>query len=99
MSSRRSFLSSVARTGVALPVMAPALRPSAIRNLLEADRMSGGRAATALADDESYWGEIQRAFDSDRSIINLNNGGGSPAPTHVLEQMIRDLKFSNEEPV
>ena len=50
-------------------------------------------------DDEDYWGEIQRAFDLDRSMVNLNNGGCSPAPTHVLEQMIRDLKFSNELPV
>ena len=31
-------------------------------------------------------------------MINLNNGGCSPAPSHVLEQMIRDLKFSNELP-
>jgi selenocysteine lyase/cysteine desulfurase len=32
-------------------------------------------------------------------MVNLNNGGCSPAPTHVLEQMIRDLRFSNELPV
>ncbi len=50
-------------------------------------------------DDEDYWAEIQRAFDCDRTITNLNNGGCSPTPTHVLEQMIRDLKFSNELPV
>ena len=56
-------------------------------------------APAAVADDESYWNEIQRAFDLDRTMINLNNGGCSPAPTHVLEQMIRDLKFSNELPV
>ena len=61
--------------------------------------MSGPTAARAGSTDEGYWGEIQRAFDCDRSIINLNNGGVSPAPTHVLEQMIRDLKFSNEAPV
>src|SRR5947207_9274375 len=99
MSSRRSFLSAVARAGVALPVMTPGLRPSAFRRLLSAEQMAGGRAAGALADDESYWAEIQRAFDLDRTMINLNNGGCSPAPTHVLEQMIRDLRFSNELPV
>jgi isopenicillin-N epimerase len=32
-------------------------------------------------------------------MINLNNGGCSPAPTHVLEQMIRDTHFVNELPV
>ena len=47
----------------------------------------------------AYWSEIQRAFDADRTLINLNNGGVSPTPTHVLEAMIRDLRFSNEVPV
>lgn len=31
--------------------------------------------------------------------MNLNNGGCSAALTHVLEAMIRDLRFSNEIPV
>ncbi len=52
-----------------------------------------------FAADEDFWEPIQRAFDLDRTWINLNNGGCSPAPTHVLEQMIRDLKYSNELPV
>jgi selenocysteine lyase/cysteine desulfurase len=51
------------------------------------------------ANDEAYWAQIQQAFDADRTLINLNNGGVSPAPTHVLEAMIRDLRFSNEIPV
>ena len=49
--------------------------------------------------DEDYWSEIARAFDVDRTLINLNNGGCSPAPAHVLDAMIRDLRFSNEIPV
>ena len=63
------------------------------------NRSPAGRAAVSVAEDETYWREIQRAFDLDRTMINLNNGGCSPAPTHVLEQMIRDLRFSNELPV
>lgn len=55
--------------------------------------------SAAFAADEDFWEPVQRAFDLDRSWINLNNGGCSPAPTHVLEQMIRDLKYSNELPV
>jgi selenocysteine lyase/cysteine desulfurase len=71
------------------------MRGDAIRRALE----SSHRASVGAADDEDYWGEIQRAFDCDRSMVNLNNGGCSPTPTHVLEQMIRDLRFSNELPV
>jgi selenocysteine lyase/cysteine desulfurase len=81
--------------GVSLPVM----RESAFRRLLEAEPIAGVRQPIAVAEDETYWREIQRAFDLDRTMVNLNNGGCSPAPSHVLEQMIRDLKFSNELPV
>jgi selenocysteine lyase/cysteine desulfurase len=69
-------------------------RPDAIRRAVRAT----GRLHGA-PDDERYWGEIQRAFDADRTMINLNNGGVCPTPTHVLDQMIRDLRFSNELPV
>jgi selenocysteine lyase/cysteine desulfurase len=95
MTTRRSFFASVASASVTLPAM----RATAFRRLVEAEPIATGRASTAVAEDETYWREIQRAFDLDRTMVNLNNGGCSPAPTHVLEQMIRDLKFSNELPV
>ena len=94
LTDRRSFLTSLAGAAVV-----PAFTERAIRHLGEASRIAGARPAAAVADDESYWSEIQRAFDADRTMINLNNGGCSPTPTHVLEQMIRDLRFSNELPV
>jgi len=74
------------------------MRSSAFGQLFRAEPIAGTRGAAAVAEDETYWREIQRAFDLDRTMINLNNGGCSPAPSHVLEQMIRDLKFSNELP-
>ncbi|HEX4685090.1 MAG TPA: aminotransferase class V-fold PLP-dependent enzyme [Gemmatimonadaceae bacterium] len=98
MTSRRTFVSSAVSmlgAGASLPVM----RPTAFAQLFRAEPIAGTRAATSVAEDETYWREIQRAFDLDRTMINLNNGGCSPAPTHVLEQMIRDLRFSNELPV
>ena len=95
MTDRRSFLASLAGAAA----VAPMFRGTAIRQLIRADDVAGKRPATALADDETYWAEIQRAFDADRTMINLNNGGCCPTPTHVLEQMIRDLRFSNELPV
>jgi selenocysteine lyase/cysteine desulfurase len=75
------------------------MRQSAFRHLFAAEPIAGPRAAVSVAEDETYWREIQRAFDLDRTMVNLNNGGCSPAPTHVLEQMIRDIRFSNELPV
>ena len=95
MSSRREFVQSVVGAGAALPMF----RPDALRRAVGAtDRLTSPDPRRA-AEDESYWGEIQRAFDLDRTMINLNNGGVCPSPTHVLEQMIRDLRFSNELPV
>lgn len=95
MTSRRGFLAGLAGAGLALPTF----RAHAFATLLRGETIAGAREPAALADDEMYWSEIQRAFDVDRTLINLNNGGVSPAPSHVLEQMIRDLKFSNEAPV
>jgi isopenicillin-N epimerase len=95
MPSRRTFVASMLGASTALPTM----RADAFRHLLRAGERAGGLSPAVAADDEVYWGEIQRAFDIDRTMVNLNNGGCSPAPTHVLEQMIRDLRFSNELPV
>jgi isopenicillin-N epimerase len=97
MADRRAFLHSVAATAATLTL--PTFNPRAIRRLTDAHVIAGARPADSLADDEAYWSEIQRAFDLDRTMINLNNGGCSPAPTHVLDQMIRDIRFSNELPV
>lgn len=52
-----------------------------------------------LARDEKFWGEVQNAFTVDRSLVNLNNGGVSPTPGHVLEAMKRDLDYANQMPV
>lgn len=92
---RRSFVSALSAAAVTLP----AFRANAMRQVRHANAIAGDRSPALLADDELYWAQIQRAFDADRTMINLNNGGISPTPSHVLEQMIRDLKFTNELPV
>ena len=74
-------------------------RENAIASLFRANLIAGDRSPESVAEDETYWSLIQRAFDVDRTMINLNNGGVSPTPSHVLEAMIRDLKFTNELPV
>ena len=52
-----------------------------------------------VARDEAFWHEVQQAFTVDRTLINLNNGGVSPAPRIVQEAMKRHLDYSNEAPV
>src|SRR5688572_33065490 len=95
MTDRRAFVSSLLSTAIGVPV----LNSFAVRKLAEAAEIAGSRAPASLAEDEVYWGQIRRAFELDDTLTNLNNGWSSPAPSHVLEQMIRDLRFSNELPV
>src|SRR5688572_6569282 len=96
MTTRRSFVSGLAVAGLGTTAM---FRENAIASLFKASMIAGDRSPEEVAEDESYWAEIQRAFDADRTMINLNNGGISPTPSHVLEAMIRDLRFTNELPV
>lgn len=95
MADRRSFVASMLGAGIALP----AFHERSIARVLRARTLAGDAPAPAVAQDEAYWAEIQRAFDTDRTMVNLNNGGCCPTPSHVLDAMIRDLKFSNELPV
>ncbi|HEX9165232.1 MAG TPA: aminotransferase class V-fold PLP-dependent enzyme [Gemmatimonadales bacterium] len=95
MTSRRSFVASMVGAGAALP----AFSEGAMARVLSARGATLAASPASLAEDESYWGEIQRAFEVDRTMVNLNNGGVCPTPTHVLDAMVRDLRFSNELPV
>ena len=95
---RRALLSRLGM-GLSAGLLLPSFRADAASRLLSASRSAEGRLPSELARDEAYWSDIARAFDVDRTLVNLNNGGCSPAPTHVLDAMIRDLKFSNEIPV
>jgi isopenicillin-N epimerase len=94
LATRRSFLAA-AGTGA----LTAAFRGDALARAAGAGKDAAQTPPCDLATDETYWGQIQRSFDTDRTIINFNNGGVCPTPTHVLEQMIRDLRFTNESPV
>ncbi|HEY7370465.1 MAG TPA: aminotransferase class V-fold PLP-dependent enzyme [Thermoanaerobaculia bacterium] len=90
--SRRALLRGLAATA------APILIPRASAAAQSAARAAAARGASDPVRDETYWSAIARAFDTDRTLVNLNHGGVSPAPTSVLEAMVRDLRFSNVSP-
>nr|WP_294943681.1 aminotransferase class V-fold PLP-dependent enzyme [uncultured Mucilaginibacter sp.] len=51
-----------------------------------------------VAADEDYWATIQQAYTVNPSIINLNNGGVSPAPAVVQKALDRYNALCNEGP-
>src|ERR1700738_1727211 len=59
---------------------------------------ASGRSAQAVAQDEDFWFNIRHAFTVDRNMINLNNGGVSPAPRIVMDTEIRYLEMENMNP-
>lgn len=93
MTSRRTFLAALSGTGFA------ALAPHALARAMSAWHAAAGtRSADDIAGDESFWLSVQEAFDVDRSIINLNNGGVSPAPRVVINALKQQLDQSNTAP-
>ncbi len=51
-----------------------------------------------IAEDEDYWTVIQQAYTVNPNIINLNNGGVSPAPKVVQDAVDKYNKLANEGP-
>src|SRR6058998_1740472 len=94
MPTRRRFLGSLFAATATLP----ALKSDALARILPAVRHTGGRSATQIAADEDFWREIQAAFDIDRGMINLNNGGVAPSPRVVNAAFQRYLAVSNQAP-
>lgn len=97
MTSRRSFIS---KTGLfsATALLSTLARPAWSRNLDRAIREAEGTAPGKLASDEDFWYYIQQAFTVTTGLINLNNGGVSPAPKTVQDAMKRYYDYCNEAP-
>src|SRR5436190_558437 len=70
---RRRLLSRFG-SGFTAALLLPSFRADAGRVLLSAAKSAEGRKPADLAGDEAYWSESARAFDSDRTRINLNYG-------------------------
>jgi selenocysteine lyase/cysteine desulfurase len=97
MSNRRSFLQKI---GVASTTafFSALTQPSWSRHLERAINEANLHSADELANDEDFWHFVQQAFTVSSSLINLNNGGVSPAPKTVADAMKRYYDYSNEAP-
>jgi selenocysteine lyase/cysteine desulfurase len=97
MTTRRRFLRSLAEAAAATATI-PTFKNHALPRVVSAARAVEGRAPTDVAQDEDFWREIQQAFEIDRGLINLNNGGVAPSPRVVHQAFQRYLAVSNQAP-
>jgi selenocysteine lyase/cysteine desulfurase len=96
-SDRRSFLKQTAALAGAFPASTLFHQAHASEFRLAGARIAGLNAIEA-AQDEDYWAVIQRAYSVNPNLINLNNGGVSPAPIVVQQAVERYNQLANEGP-
>ena len=96
-SNRRKFLQ---RAGIfsATAFLSSIGQPAWSRNLSTVLKEAEGISPDDLATEEDFWYHIQQSFTVSPSLINLNNGGVSPAPKTVQDAMKRYYDYSNEAP-
>jgi selenocysteine lyase/cysteine desulfurase len=97
MTSRKKFIRQIG-------LIAGAFSTNSFFNQILAEGISTANkkvqhlSPTEVATDEDYWSTIQQAYTVSPNIINLNNGGVSPAPLIVQEALGRYNKLANEGP-
>jgi len=95
MYSRRNFLNKILKGSSAAIV----LTNTSFADISDFfNKIDSDLSAKELASDDEFWGSIQSAFEVDRTIINLNNGGVSPSPKSVHEMLKQYLDYSNKAP-
>jgi selenocysteine lyase/cysteine desulfurase len=100
MQSRREFLGALSYPAAAVmagvPYRSSFLNGSAPFVLDDLAREEG--TPQEIASDEGFWGQVQRAFTVDRTLVNLNNGGVSPSPAFVQDAVKKHQDLSNKAP-
>jgi selenocysteine lyase/cysteine desulfurase len=95
--SRRHFLKSIGLGIGSLSVLGLSAKNAQAELKKKLTKIKDS-SPTDIAQDEDFWFYVQQAFDCDRSIINLNNGGVHPAPKIVMDAVHRYLDFANGAP-
>src|SRR5215467_1068298 len=96
-SNRRRFLQGLG-TFSATAFLSSWTKSAWSRNLERALKDAEGISPNDLATEEDFWYYIQQSFTVSPELINLNNGGVSPAPIPVQEAVKRYYDYSNEAP-
>lgn len=97
MSNRRSFIQKLGSLSAAA-VAANILQPVWSRDLEKALLSAQNKSPSLLATDEEFWYTIQQAYTRAPNLVNLNNGGVSPAPKSVADAMKQHYDMSNDGP-
>ena len=95
--SRRSFLRQAATLAGAFSANS-LFQQAHAAEFLSAGAGIAGMSPKVAAQDEDYWSVIQRAYSVNPNLINLNNGGVSPAPIVVQQAVERYNQLANEGP-
>jgi selenocysteine lyase/cysteine desulfurase len=95
--NRRRFLKNAGAFS-ATALLSSLAVPSWSRDLGQAIKDAENISPDELATDEDFWYYIQQSFTVSPFLINLNNGGVSPAPRTVQDAMKRYYDFCNEAP-
>jgi selenocysteine lyase/cysteine desulfurase len=96
-SDRRTFLRSAATLAGAFSVNS-LFHQAHAADFNAADRAVSHLGPADVARDEDFWSVIQRCYSVNPDIINLNNGGVSPAPIVVQQAVERYNQLANEGP-
>lgn len=97
MNQRRAFLQKMG-------MLAGAFSANSLFNQLHAANFEAANhrlllsAPEVVAADEDYWSVIQQGYTVNSNLVNLNNGGVSPAPRVVQEAVERYNQLSNQAP-
>jgi selenocysteine lyase/cysteine desulfurase len=91
MPQRRKFLGQLLKGGVSLAAFGWLDSPAAAHPIEVT-------AWNTDLSDEDFWIQIQQAYTVNPNIINLNNGGVSPAPKVAQEALQRFNNLANEGP-
>ena len=93
--TRREFLDGIGRAA-GVTALSGTFAALAMERVEAAVQRVAGLAPQKVAGDEDFWLPIQDAWDADRTLLNLNNGGCSPAPRLALEALFRMWRFANQ---